>query len=156
MEKILVSACLMGENCKYSGGSNYNGSVACFIEKEADKLEAVLICPEVMGGLPTPRTPAELQGDLVMTKSGCDVTREYEKGAKDTAELATRLGCRFALLKERSPSCGSEKIYDGTFSATLINGDGKATAQLKALGIAVYGETQLDAFRKALRKIGAL
>lgn len=143
MEKILVSACLLGKNCKYSGGSNYSGDVADYIKKHAEQLYAVSICPEVMGGLPTPRAPAELCGNTVMTKLGEDVTAEYEKGAEETIKLAEKEGCRYAILKERSPSCGSGSIYDGTFSGTLITGDGKTAARLKAVGIKVYGETQL-------------
>lgn len=150
MDKILVSACLLGENCKYSGGSNYNEDVVHFLKKQADKLQAVFICPEVLGGLPIPRDPAEICGDFVMTRSGKDVTEAFEKGAGYTAEMAKESGCRFALLKERSPSCGCGRIYDGTFTGTLTEGDGKTAARLKRMGIGVYGETELLMLLKVL------
>lgn len=140
MEKILVSACLVGENCKYSGGSNYSQDVVDFLKSQEGHLEAVLVCPEVAGGLSTPRQPAEIQGDRVVTKSGEDVTAAFEEGAKKTAALAEKLGCRRAVLKERSPSCGCGQIYDGTFSKTLVLGDGKTAALLKQKGIQIYGE----------------
>lgn len=148
MEKLLVSACLLGENCKYSGGSNYSVDVEDFIKKHAGKLHAVPVCPEVMGGLSTPRTSAEICGNRVMTRLGEDVTAEYEKGAEETIELAKKEGCRFAILKERSPSCGSGSIYDGTFSGTVIAGDGRTAARLKELGIKIYGETQLGEYKE--------
>ena len=99
------------------------------------------MCPEQLGGLATPRQPAERQGDRVVTKEGTDVTEEYRRGAEETLKLARLFQCRAAILKERSPSCGSGRIYDGSFSSTLTDGDGTAAEALKAAGIPVAGET---------------
>lgn len=143
MEKILVSACLMGTCCRYSGGSNYHQGVMDYLDKNKDRLVLLPVCPEVDGGLSTPRDPAEIQGDRVITKTGKDVTKAFEAGAMIAAELAKRENCRMAILKERSPSCGSGKIYDGTFTGTLTDGDGKTAALLKAAGVMVYGESRL-------------
>lgn len=150
MEKILVSACLLGRNCKYSGGSNYSRQVEAFIEGLGSGYEAVLVCPEEMGGLTTPRSPAEIRGKLVLTKEGEDVTEAFEKGARMCAALGKELGCRYAILKERSPSCGSGQIYDGTFSAILKEGMGLTARQLAEAGIQVFGETKLEGLEKDL------
>ena len=139
--KILVSACLLGENCKYSGGNNYNQAVCDFARGH----QVVPVCPEVLGGLPTPRPPAERQPDgRVVTREGVDVTEEYRSGAERALEIARAHGCTLALLKERSPSCGRGQIYDGTFSRTLVPGSGVAAQLLEEQGIAVYGESRLD------------
>lgn len=142
-ETILVSACLLGENCKYSGGSNYSRDVAAFLEDRREQISVIPVCPEVMGGLATPRTPAEICGARVMTQDGEDVTREYEKGAEETARLAGENACRYAILKERSPSCGSGEIYDGTFSHTVVAGDGRTAGALKKMGVTVFGESRI-------------
>ena len=125
MEKILVSACLLGVDCKYNGGNNYNEKVMEYLK---DK-EIIPICPEIMGGLPTPRVASEIKDDKVITKDGKDVTANFLKGAEETLKLAKLLGVKKALLKAKSPSCGYKKIYDGTFSDTLIDGNG-ITAEL--------------------------
>ncbi|MEG0988916.1 MAG: DUF523 domain-containing protein [Clostridium sp.] len=150
MEKILVSACLLGKKCKYNGESNYNQDVVDFFEKMKEQAEAIQVCPEVMGGLTTPRIPAEIRGDSVITKDGRDVTIEYREGAKKAAELAKINQCRYAVLKERSPSCGNQQIYDGTFSGTLISADGKTAEKLKLQKIKIYGETQVQALEAIL------
>lgn len=135
----MISACLLGFNCKYSGGNN------SLPEETLKKLRAeyalVPVCPEVAGGLPVPREPSERQGTGVFSVSGRDVTAEYTKGAETAVRLAERFGCRTALLKENSPSCGSGKIYDGSFSGVLTAGDGVSAEKLKALGIRVMGES---------------
>lgn len=141
MERILISACLLGTNCKYSGGSNYNQRIADYIEGLGKRVQAILVCPEVMGGLLTPRPPAEICGDRVLTKEGRDVTRAYQKGANETLRLSREGKCRYAVLKERSPSCGCGEIYDGTFTRSLIPGDGITAALLKRSGIVVLGES---------------
>jgi len=134
--KILVSACLLGACCKYSGGHN-----ACAALLEAAKTrDFVPVCPEVLGGLPTPRPPAERQGDRVVTESGADVTDAYRKGAQLALEAARREGCTVAILKKNSPSCGCGTIYDGQFTHTVIPGDGVTAELLTAHGIAVYNE----------------
>lgn len=150
MEQILVSACLLGERCKYSGGSNYSKELCDFIEVEKERFMVVPVCPEVMGGLLTPRTPAEIRGSLVVTNDGKDVTDEYERGARKTAKLAKEMNCRFAVLKERSPSCGSGLVYDGTFTHTVTQGDGKTAGLLKRMGIEVFGESQIERLKMRL------
>lgn len=118
--KILVSACLAGVNCKYNGGNNENNKIIELIENG----NAILVCPEQLGGLKTPRTSAERIGDKVLTKDNQDVTDEYLKGANEVLKLAKKFNIKRAILKSRSPSCGKGKTYDGTFTHTLINRDG--------------------------------
>ena len=108
------------------------------------RLRLVPVCPEILGGLPTPRTPSERQGERVVSKTGADVTAAYQKGAEEALRLARLFGCRKALLKERSPSCGRGQIYDGSFSGRLIPGDGVTARLLEQEGIAVFGESQLQ------------
>lgn len=145
---ILVSACLMGVNCRYKG----DGAMIPEIGPLMEHYCLIPVCPEIMGGLATPRVPAERQGGRVVTKDGGDVTEQYRKGAKETARLAALYGCRYALLKERSPSCGSGRIYDGTFGRRLVPGDGVAAARLKEEGIAVYGESSAGQLLKDLER----
>jgi uncharacterized protein YbbK (DUF523 family) len=132
-EKILVSACLLGTNCKYSGGNNYSEEVMEYLKD----YEIIPICPEQLGGLPTPRPASEIIGDKVINNEGTDVTSNYQKGAEETLKIAKLLGIKKALLKAKSPSCGNGKIYDGTFSGTLIDGDGITTKLLKENNIEV-------------------
>ena len=124
-EKILVSACLLGVNCKYNCGNNASDEVDEFLKK----YEIIPICPEIMGGLTTPRVAAEQNGDKVITQDGKDVTEQYRKGAEECLFLAKKYDVKKALLKLKSPSCGVGQIYDGTFSHTLITKNG-ITAQL--------------------------
>lgn len=137
---ILVSACLLGIKCRYDG--------SCVVDKNIEKLRElhnlVPICPEIYGGLKTPREPSEILGDKVITKSGKDVTANYNAGAQEILKLAKFFDCQYAVLKERSPSCGHNKIYDGTFSGTLIEGDGIAAKILIDNGIPVLGESQIE------------
>ena len=142
MEKLLISACLAGENCKYSGGNNFIGETA--LASLGDKYELVSACPEVMGGLPVPRCPCERIGARVMNERGEDVTAQFKAGAELTADICERQGVKKALLKEKSPSCGSGRIYDGTFSHTVIAGDGVTAQRLRALGIVLYGESEIE------------
>ena len=132
-EKILVSSCLLGLNCKYDGGNNYSNEIDAFLKN----YDVIPICPEIMGGLPTPRVASERLGDKVITKDGKDVTEQYKKGAEETLFLAKKYDVKKALLKLRSPSCGSEKIYDGTFTHTVIDGDGVTAELLKNNGIEI-------------------
>ena len=125
--KIMVSACLLGENCKYSGGNNRNEKVLSFI----DGHEVFPVCPEVMGGLSTPRPPAEIVCGTVINRDGVNVDREYRLGAEKTLEIAKREQIDLAILQSRSPSCGVKQIYDGTFSGARIPGLG-VTAKLLA------------------------
>ena len=105
---VLVSACLLGTECKYNQGSNESEQVKQLLEEH----HLIPVCPEIMGGLPTPRTPAEVRGEKVITKDGKDVTAEFQKGAGEALRLAELYGCCCAVLKEKSPSCGSGNIYD--------------------------------------------
>lgn len=145
---VLVSACLMGVNCRYKG----DGSMIPEISLLMERCHLIPVCPEIMGGLATPRTPAERLGDRVVTRDGEDVTEQYGKGAEEVAHLAALYGCRYALLKERSPSCGSGEVYDGTFGRKLVPGDGVAAARLKKEGIAVYGESSAGQLLKDLER----
>ena len=132
-EKILVSACLLGVNCKYDGGNNYAKEIDEFLKD----YEVIPICPEIMGGLPTPRIPSEKLKDKVITKDGADVTEQFVKGANECLFLAEKYDVKKALLKAKSPSCGSGKIYDGTFSHTIVDGDGITTELLRKHGIEI-------------------
>ena len=142
MEKLLISACLAGENCKYSGGNNFIGETA--LAALGEKYELVSVCPEVMGGLSVPRCPCERIGARVMNERGEDVTAQFKAGAELTANICERQGVKKALLKEKSPSCGSGRIYDGTFSHTVIAGDGVTAELLRQNGVRIYGESELD------------
>ena len=139
MEKILVSACLLGINCKYDGENNKNDKVLEYIK---DK-EVIPICPEIMGGLPTPRVPSEIKDNKVITKENKDVTNNFSKGAEEVLYLAKLFNVKKALLKAKSPSCGVGEIYDGTFTHTKINGDGITTRLLKENNIEVITENDL-------------
>lgn len=139
-EKILVSACFIHEGYKYSGGSNRNEQII----KLAEKYEFILVCPEVFGGLPTPRVPSEIVGDKVLSSLGKDVTKEFYTGAYKALELAKLHGCNKAILKAKSPSCGKGKVYDGTFTHKIIDGNGIAAKLLMDNGITVYTEEELD------------
>ena len=133
-----MSACLLGAACRYDGRSVPDQ----WIQALAAHHRLIPVCPEIYGGLPTPRPPAEIQGTRVCTRSGTDVTEQYEKGAIEVLRLATMLNCKWAILKEKSPSCGSGRIYDGTFSGTLTSGYGKTAALLRQNGITVISETE--------------
>ena len=129
--KILVSACLLGEPCRYDGKSKPNEAVISLKEKHT----LIPVCPEVLGGLKTPRIPAEVQGDRVVRVDGYDVTKEYINGAKITLDIA--------ILKSKSPSCSNKQIYDGTFTRTLIDGKGITARLLEKNGIKVIDEQEL-------------
>ena len=138
---ILVSACLLGMPCRYDG----TGKREAGLEKLREQGHTLIpVCPEVLGGLPIPRPPAERQPDgRVITQKGQDVTNQYRAGAQRALELAQVHGCTLAVLKERSPSCGRGQIYDGTFSHTLLSGSGVTAQLLEEHGIPVYGESQI-------------
>jgi len=137
---VLISACLLGIGCRYDGAAKYDER----IEKLKDKFHLIPVCPEIYGGLPTPREPSERQGENIVSKSGKDVTENFEKGAQEILKLARLFDCKYAVLKERSPSCGYGEIYDGTFSKTLIKGSGMAAELLAANGVTVLGESQME------------
>lgn len=141
--RILVSMCLLGVPCRYDGKSRPDAAVTALSVAH----ELVPVCPEQLGGLPTPRTPAERRGARVVTRDGRDVTQAYLDGAQRALDLARTLGCEAAVLKERSPSCGCGRIYDGTFSGALTDGDGVTAGLFARAGLRVVGES--DAWRLA-------
>ena len=138
MERLLISACLTGAACRYDGGSGCLPELPALMER----YDLVPVCGECMGGLPTPRPAAERVGERVLNRAGTDVTAEFLRGAERVLEQAERYGCRTALLKERSPSCGSGRIYDGTFSGTLTDGWGVTAERLREHGVRVLGESR--------------
>lgn len=140
--KILVSACLLGRPCRYDGQGKEHPEVEALRERGH---VLIPVCPEVMGGLPTPRPPAERQEDgRVVNREGTDVTAQYQAGAELALRIAREQDCELAVLKERSPSCGSGEIYDGTFSRRLVPGDGVTSQLLRQAGLPVLGESQVE------------
>ena len=137
--RIMVSACLLGENCKYSGGNNRHEKVLEYIKGH----EVIPVCPEVMGGLPTPRPPAEIVSGEVINRLGVSVDREYRLGAEKALKLAREKQIDLAILQPRSPSCGTREIYDGTFSGKRIPGMGVTAALLRENGFRVIGADEL-------------
>ncbi len=134
--KIGVSSCLLGINCKYNGRSNINEGII----KLKEKYELVPICPDVLGGLPTPRIPSEIIKDKVINKEGMDVTKNYNDGANKALQILKDNNIDIVILKSKSPSCGRDKIYDGTFSHTLINGQGVSAKLFSENNITIYDE----------------
>lgn len=144
---ILVSACLIGERCRYDGGGFDRYSE---LQQLVTKGEAIAVCPEERGGLSTPRPPAELQGGdgeaawrgeaRVITNQGVDVTDAFLAGAEAAARLAAEHGATEAVLKARSPSCGCDGVYDGSFSGRIVPGVGVTAARLKSMGLVVHSE----------------
>lgn len=143
MRKVLISACLLGINCKYNGMNNLSPQLIEDLKK-ADII-CIPVCPEQLGGLSTPRKPCEITLDhidkiIIQNEEGIDVTLNFLNGVDETIKLLDFLNIQFAILKEKSPSCGSHVIYDGTFSHTLIKGQGVLTRKLLEKGIRVIGE----------------
>lgn len=131
--KILVSACLLGKNCKYNGGNNLNQGVLGFIEGH----EVIGVCPEQLGGLSTPRLPAEMVEGIVTNKEGISVDAEFRKGAQTALAAALEKKVDLAILQSRSPSCGVKEIYDGSFSGKKVKGQGVFARLLTKYGIKV-------------------
>jgi len=136
---IICSACLLGVRCRYDGESKPNAKVIELTKKTI----VIPVCPEQLGGLSTPREPAEQRDGKVFTISGRDVTENFQRGAEQTLQIAKLFGIKHAILKQKSPSCGCGKIPDGYFSSTIIQGDGVTTALLKQNGIKVISEEEL-------------
>jgi len=136
---IIVSACLAGIRSRFDGTSSPCEKVMDLVSKG----EAIPLCPEQLGGLPTPRAAAERVDDKVFTEQGEDLTEKYRLGAKEVLRIARLVGCKKAILKSLSPSCGSGKIYDGSFSGRLVKGDGILAELLKKNGIRIYDETDI-------------
>ena len=129
--KIAVSACLLGHNCKYSGGNNRSQKVLDYIEEH----EVIPVCPEVTGGMSTPRVPVELKNGKAINRDGEDVTEFFLRGVEKTMEKLDGQNIDLAILQPRSPSCGCKQIYDGTFTKTLIDGKGMFAQALAEAGI---------------------
>ena len=140
MENILVSACLLGIGCRYDGKHKADPNVL----KLKEKYNLIPICPEIYGGLTTPRVPSERIGDKVMMKDGRDVTDNYVRGANEALELCRIFDIKTAILKERSPSCGKGEIYDGSFTGALTARDGVTAELLISSGIRVLGESEIN------------
>lgn len=140
MEKILVSACLLGCRCRYDGKSCADARVLAL----RDRYILIPVCPEQLGGLPTPRNPSERRNGGVFMNNGADVTEAYEKGASEALHIAETLGVKKAILKAKSPSCGKGLIYDGTFTGAKIPGDGVTAQLFLNSGIAVETEESLE------------
>ena len=138
--KVGVSACLVGKNTKYDGGNNYNKYVLEYLK---DK-EVVLLCPEVFGGLPTPRIPSEQINDKVINSNNEDVTKQFVDGANEALKRLQQQNVNVVILKERSPSCGYKKVYDGTFSKTIIDGNGVFAKLAIENGFIIYTESDIE------------
>jgi len=147
--KVVVSSCLLGAPVRYDGRDKKSGHP--ILQRWLDEGRVVSVCPEMLGGLGTPRPPAEIAGDRVITREGVDVTAAFETGARLAAEQATLV----AVLKDGSPSCGSTFVYDGTFSKRPVEGQGVTAALLRARGIAVFSEDQFDAADEYVRRCEA-
>lgn len=137
--KIAVSACLLGHNCKYSGGNNRSQAVLDYIKGH----EVIPVCPEVAGGLPIPRIPVELQNGRAINANGEDVTEFFQAGTEKTMARLAGEGINLAILQPRSPSCGCKQIYDGTFTKTLITGKGMFAQALAEAGIPLMDESEI-------------
>ena len=144
--RILISACLLGARCRYDGVSKLQPWISDLAERHI----LVPVCPEQLGGLPTPREPAERTEGGVVTKTGADVSAQFQRDAEQALHLARIFGCQKAVLKERSPSCGAGEIYDGSFTGARVPGDGVTAQLLKANGIAVFGESEIETLLEQL------
>ncbi len=140
---LLISACLLGTACRYDGVSRPLAQES--LDALRERYQLVPVCPEQLGGLPTPRLPAERGYDGVHNAAGENVTAQFFRGAAEALRIAAFFGCELALLKQRSPSCGSGRIYDGFFTGRLRDGDGVTAETLKANGVTVYNENEIEA-----------
>lgn len=146
MKNIVVSACLLGIACRYDGKEK---KVAEVLEL-TKKYNLIPVCPEQLGGLPTPRIPCEIVGDKAINQNGVDYTQEYVKGAYESLKIAKIYNSHIAILKEKSPSCGCKQIYDGTFSKTLIDKKGITAKLFDDNKITVIGESELEKLKDLL------
>lgn len=147
--KVLVSACLLGVNCRYNGVPKENAVVKELLNRE--EITLIPVCPEQLGGLPTPRTPSERKGEIVVSSEGEDRTGAFTRGAEETLRIAKMYGCEVAVLKERSPSCGNKEIYDGSFTGTVVPGEGVTAELLQKNDVKVFGESELTEFLEYVR-----
>ena len=149
--KVLISACLLGDNVKYSGGNNLTPELVTLLEKY--NVDIVKVCPECFAGLPIPRLPSEIKEGKVYSKDGRDITEEFLSGAEKTYQIAKIKRVDFAILKERSPSCGSSFIYDGSFSGKVIEGQGLTARKLSKENIIIFSEENLEEIEKYLEEL---
>lgn len=138
MQNVLISACLLGVDCKYNGSNNKLDEETINLLKE--KYNLIPVCPEIMGGMPTPRNPVEITDGKVFDNDGVEFTKEFEKGSEEVLKLAKLYDTTIAILKENSPSCGSNYIYDGTFNHQKIKGKGIAAHKLSKENIKLFTE----------------
>lgn len=146
---VLISACLLGVPCRYDGASKEYKNIKDLMQQ----FHLVPVCPEILGGLPTPRKPVETCNGRAVTKDGTDVTTSFEAGADEVLRLAKLYDCTVAILKERSPSCGSRFVYDGTFTGTIIEGNGITAQRLLDHGIEVIGESQIESWLGSIQSM---
>ena len=139
--RVLISLCLLGAQCRYDGQCKPPLAELALLQARFDLIP---VCPEQLGGLATPRPPAERRGCRVVTASGLDVTDAYARGAQQVLQLARQFSCRAAILKAKSPACGSGQIYDGSFTRRLVPGWGVAAQLLQENGLLVCDETQIS------------
>jgi len=137
--RILISACLLGVECRYDGG----GQALPALDALMDEYDLIPVCPEQLGGLPTPRTPSERREGRVIARDGTDVTDAFSRGAAQVCRIAGLFRAEYALLKARSPSCGFGEIYDGSFTGRRVPGNGVAAERLAAMGVVIYSEDDL-------------
>ncbi|MDQ6983076.1 MAG: DUF523 domain-containing protein [Ghiorsea sp.] len=152
----MISACLLGQAVRYDGGeclSRLDGEAKQYILMWQAQGLLVELCPEVVGGLAVPRPAAEIQGDMVETERGEDVTQAFECGAQQALDICKKYGIQYAILKQGSPSCGNSRINDGTFTKTKIEGQGKTAALLMQHNIAVFNESELSELNLALNHV---
>lgn len=145
---ILVSACLLGVNCRYDG----TGTIHKELKDKIGDYNFIPVCPEQLGGMGTPRKPSERVGDKLISKAGKDVTHNFTRGAHEALKIAELYGCKYAILKERSPSCGYGEIYDGTFSGSLKPGNGVTAELLVNHNITVIGESKMKQLFEELQE----
>ena len=155
MEKILISACLLGERVRYHGGDARSGHP--ILQRWLAEGRLVALCPEVIGGLSTPRPAAEImataEGRRVLTTAGSDVTSAFERGAEAALHACAAHGIRIAILKDGSPSCGSHSIYDGTFSGRQVDGEGVTATRLHAAGVRIFSESEIEGAIEYLKSL---
>ncbi|OJV66507.1 MAG: hypothetical protein BGO41_03525 [Clostridiales bacterium 38-18] len=142
---ILLSACLIGQGCRYDGKSK----VVDWVLELSNTGQTIAVCPEVLGGLTIPRLPCEINGDRIYNQSGADMTSAFVIGAEKTKEIAQIVGARVAIFKANSPSCGNCKVYNGNFEGVLVDGKGLAVKALEEIGIVVFNENEALEFKQS-------
>ena len=141
---IVISACLIGQNCRYDGKSK----VVDWVDRLSKQGQTIAVCPEVLGGLSIPRLPCEITGEKVYSQDGADVTCAFKMGAEKTTEIAKTVGAKVAILKANSPSCGNCKVYNGNFDGGLVDGKGVTVKALEEKGIVVFNENEAKEFKQ--------